>query len=83
MLKSRIDYLSNMRRVLLFFFSTSHIEKNVRNIHWTCLNVQLYYVPWMYFLFLHIKIKTLQKIIQFSCFRYTSASFQAAVKRIL
>ena len=59
-------------------FSTS--EKNIQNIHWTCLKLQLNYGPWMYFLFLYVKIKTVQKISQFRYFHYTLACFHAVVK---
>ena len=61
---SLINYLSNMRQVLLFFFQRQTLWKNNRtlqNIHWTCLNVQLNYMLSICFLFLHVKIKTVQK----------------------
>ena len=77
--KNHIYYLSNMRQVLLL---SGILKKNIQNIHWSCLNVQLNYVLWIYFLFLHVKIKTVQKISQFSCFHYTSACFYAVVKPI-
>ena len=80
--KSYINFLSNMRQKLLLVFQhqTLKILKNIQNIHWTCLNVQLNYGLRIYFLFLHVKIKTAQKISQFSCFHYTSA--HAIVKPI-
>ena len=77
--KSHIYYLSNMWQVLLL---SGILKKNIQNIHWSCLNVQLNYGLWIYFLFLHVKIKTVQKISQFSCFHYTSACFHTVVKPI-
>ena len=59
-----------------------HFLKNIQNIHWTCLNAQLNYKLWIYFLFLHVRIKTVQKISQFSCFHYTSACVHAVLKPI-
>ena len=59
---SRKSYWSNIWRVLLFFFNIRHYEKS---IYWTRSNVQLNYGLWIYFLFLHAKIKTAQKISQF------------------
>ena len=64
MYNSLINYLSNMRQVLLFFFQHQTLWKNNRtlqNIHWTCLNIQLNYMLSICFLFLHVKIKTVQK----------------------
>ena len=78
-------YLSNMPQVLLFFFQYQILWINntaLQNIHWDYLNIQLNYGIWIYFLFLHAKIKTVQKVIQFSCFHYTSACIYAAVKPI-
>ena len=39
-----------MRQVLLFFFQRQTFwKKNIQNIHWTCLNVQLNYRLVSYF----------------------------------
>ena len=64
------NYLSNIRQVLLLFFQhqTWKNNKALQNFHWTCSNVQLNYGLRMYYLFLHVKIKTVQKVSQFSCF---------------
>ena len=68
-----------MRQILLL---SSILKKNIQNINWSCLNVQLNYELWIYSLFLHVKIKTVQKISQFSYFHHTSACFHAVVKPI-
>ena len=47
-----------------------------------CLNVQLHYVLWIYFLFLHVKFKTIPKISQFGYVHYTLACFHAVGKPI-
>ena len=76
---SHKNYLSNIRQVSLFYFQHQTLWKNnraIQNIYWACLNVQLKYGLWIYFLFLLVKIKTVQKISQFSCFHYTSACFE-------
>ena len=80
--KYHIYYLSNIRQVLLFF-STRHYENDDRALpdtHWICLNVLLNYEVLIYFLLLLEKVKTAQKISQFSCFHYTSACFYPFVK---
>ena len=62
---SHKNYLSNLRQVLLFLFQHEILQKvnrALQNIHWNCLNVQSNFGICMYFLFLHVKIKTLQKI---------------------
>ena len=64
--------------------SISDMKNNtaLQNINCHCLNTQLNYGLWIYFLFLHIKTKTVWKISQFSCFHDTSACFHAVSKPI-
>ena len=64
--------LSKIGKKLLFFFSIDILKKNIQNIHWICPNIQLIYLLLIYFLFLLVKIKTVQRTCQFSCFHYTS-----------
>ena len=64
---------------VFLFFNIRHFKKNIQNIQWTCLNIQVNCGLRIYFLFLHIKIKTVQKISQFNCFHYTSVCFHAVV----
>ena len=46
------------------------------------LDIQLNYGLRTYFLILHVRIKTVQKTNQFSCFHYISVCFHALVKTI-
>ena len=50
-------------------FSTSDMknDKALQNMPWICLNVRLNYGLLIYFLVLHVKITTVQKISQLTC----------------
>ena len=65
---------------LLHLISDTKNNTAIQNIYWHCLNTQLNYGLWIYFLLLHAKIKTVPKISQFSCFHYTSACFRTVSK---
>ena len=84
--KVKKNYLKNMQHAtcvsLLHWISDMKNNTALQNIHWHCLNIQLNYRLQIYFLFLHVTIKTVSKISQFSCFHYTSPSFHAVSKTI-
>ena len=60
-----LENLEMVEEIILWIilFLIQNIQNNfIQSIHWTCLNVQLNYGFWIYFLFLHVKMKTAQKI---------------------
>ena len=65
-------------------FSTSDMKNDraLQNIPWICLNVHLNYGLLIYFLVLHVKITTVQKISQLTCVHYMSGCFHAILRSI-